>query len=156
MLKFTDTAIVFREFPDELTLAINISNCPCHCEGCHSAYLAKDIGEYLTPDQLDVLIQRSEGITCIGLMGGDCSPESVDLIAGWIKQNYSYLKVGWYSGKDEIAPEINLMNFDYIKIGSYKQKLGPIDNPNSNQKMYYVKKYAELKDITKVMQKPIC
>ena len=29
MLKYVDTDIVFQEFPDEVTLAINLSNCPC-------------------------------------------------------------------------------------------------------------------------------
>ena len=40
MLKYVDTKVVFAEVPDEVTLAINISNCPCHCDGCHSEYLA--------------------------------------------------------------------------------------------------------------------
>lgn len=39
MLKYVNTDIVFQEFPDEVTLAINLSNCPCHCPGCHSSYL---------------------------------------------------------------------------------------------------------------------
>ena len=30
MLKYVNTGIVFQEIPDEVTLAINISNCPCH------------------------------------------------------------------------------------------------------------------------------
>ena len=47
MLKYVNTAITFAEFPDEISLLINISNCPCHCKGCHSAYLAEDIGEPL-------------------------------------------------------------------------------------------------------------
>lgn len=45
MLKYVDARVVFQEIPDEITLAINISNCPCHCKGCHSQYLAEDIGK---------------------------------------------------------------------------------------------------------------
>ena len=37
MLKYVNTGIVFQEIPDEVTLAINISGCPCHCPGCHFA-----------------------------------------------------------------------------------------------------------------------
>ena len=48
MLKFVGTDIVFQEFPDEVTLAINISNCPCRCPGCHSPFLWKDTGTELT------------------------------------------------------------------------------------------------------------
>ncbi len=47
MLKYVDTAIVFSEIPGEITLAINISGCPNHCQGCHSKYLWKDYGEIL-------------------------------------------------------------------------------------------------------------
>ena len=49
MLKYVDTLVSFQEVPDEISLCINISNCPCHCDGCHSPYLADDIGEYLIP-----------------------------------------------------------------------------------------------------------
>lgn len=48
MVKYTDSQVTFREIPDEITLCINISGCPNHCEGCHSSYLAEDIGTKLT------------------------------------------------------------------------------------------------------------
>ena len=38
MLKYANFDIVFQEVPDEVTLAINISNCPNQCVGCHSKY----------------------------------------------------------------------------------------------------------------------
>ena len=61
MLKYVNTGIVFQEIPDEVTLAINISNCPCHCPGCHSHYLWEDVGLPLTTDAIDdfVAILRS-------------------------------------------------------------------------------------------------
>ena len=46
-MKYTTTEIVMREFPDEITLAINISGCPNLCEGCHSPELRRDIGQPL-------------------------------------------------------------------------------------------------------------
>ena len=39
MLKYVDSQITFREIPDEITLCINISNCPFRCKGCHSKEL---------------------------------------------------------------------------------------------------------------------
>ena len=56
MIKYTDTQVTFREIPDEVTLCINISGCPNHCEGCHSLYLANDIGTELTFNELLKLI----------------------------------------------------------------------------------------------------
>ena len=44
MLKYIDTKVTFAEVPNEISLCINISNCPCNCKGCHSSYLAEDIG----------------------------------------------------------------------------------------------------------------
>ena len=44
MLKYVDTKVTFAEVPNEISLCINISNCPCKCHNCHSSYLAEDIG----------------------------------------------------------------------------------------------------------------
>ena len=49
MLKYVNTGVVFQEIPDEVTLAINISNCPCHCPGCHSHYVLPSWAAMLTP-----------------------------------------------------------------------------------------------------------
>ena len=54
MLKYVNYDIVFQEFPDEVTLAINLSLCPNGCPGCHSAYLKEDIGEELTEENITV------------------------------------------------------------------------------------------------------
>ena len=51
-MKYVDTLVSFAEFPKEISLCINISNCPCHCKGCHSSYLSEDIGEVLNKDSL--------------------------------------------------------------------------------------------------------
>ena len=37
--------VTFSEFPNEISLCINISQCVCNCSGCHSSYLAEDIGD---------------------------------------------------------------------------------------------------------------
>ena len=86
MLKYVDTLVGFAEIPDEITLCINISNCPCHCEGCHSSYLAQDIGEPLDLQHLTNLIDSNKGITCVCIMGGDAKPSEVDYIAQDIKE----------------------------------------------------------------------
>ena len=58
MLKYVDTKVTFAEVPNEISLCINISNCPCHCINCHSSYLAEDIGEPLNLDNLVKLIKN--------------------------------------------------------------------------------------------------
>lgn len=137
MLKYVDTKVVFQEVPDEVTLAINISNCPCHCEGCHSPYLAEDIGTELTIEELTTLGTETEGITCVCFMGGDSDPKRINKLAKWVTEELD-LKVAWYSGRQYIPDEIDIKNFHYIKIGPYIPKLGGLDKETTNQIMYRV------------------
>lgn len=147
MLKYVDSKVVFAEVPDEITLAINISNCPCQCKGCHSSYLAQDIGEPLDLQHLTNLIDSNKGITCVCIMGGDSNPSEVDDIAQDIKEYYPELKVGWYSGRQELDEDIELGNFDFIKLGPYKEEFGPLNSRTTNQRFYKVSD-GELINIT--------
>lgn len=137
MIKYVDTKVVFQEYPDEITLALNISNCPYHCPNCHSAYLAEDIGTELTDEEVSNLIDNNEGITCIGFMGGNAA--DILHLARYIKETTD-LKVGWYTGSEELPSNIllNLHNFDYIKVGPYKEELGPLTSKTTNQRFYKV------------------
>lgn len=147
MLKYVDAKVVFAEVPDEVTLAINISNCPCQCKSCHSSYLAEDIGRILTIGPLFNLIEDNKGISCVSFMGGDSEPEKVNGLAWAIKKKYPNLKVAWYSGRQELSNNVNLGNFDYIKLGPYKEEFGPLNSRATNQRMYRVCS-GKLEDIT--------
>ncbi len=135
MLKYVDSKVTFTEIPDEITLCINISNCPCHCEECHSSYLAEDIGKSLNLEALTNLIDSNNGISCVCIMGGDANPSEVDNIAQDIKEYYPELKVAWYSGRQELSKEIELKNFNYIKLGPYIKDKGPLNCRTTNQVM---------------------
>ena len=146
MLKYVDAKVVFAEVPDEVTLAINISNCPCQCKGCHSSYLAQDIGTKLTFNEVRKLIKKNSGISCIAFMGGDSEPKRIDALASFVTNHYQ-LKVAWYSGRQELSKEIDLQNFDFIKLGSYKEEFGPLNSKTTNQRFYKVSD-GELVNIT--------
>lgn len=152
MLKYINTQIGFAEVPDEISLCINISNCPCHCKGCHSAYLAEDVGNNLDLQVLTTLIDSNKGITCVCIMGGDIDPSEVDDIAQDIKEYYPGLKVAWYSGRQELSEDINLEWFDYLKLGPYIEELGPLTSKTTNQRFYKVIN-NELIDITSKFRK---
>lgn len=137
MLKYVDAKVVFAEVPDEVTLAINISNCPCQCKGCHSSYLAQDIGTELTFNEVRKLIKKNSGISCIAFMGGDSEPKRIDALASFVTNHYQ-LKVAWYSGRQELSNHIDLYNFDYIKLGPYKEEFGPLNSRTTNQRFYKV------------------
>ena len=137
MLKYVDTKVTFAEVPNEISLCINISNCPCNCKGCHSSYLAENIGNELNSNSIKELINNNKGITCICFMGGDSNPSEVDALAQFIKI-YFPIKIAWYSGRQELSKDINLNNFDFIKLGPYIEELGPLNSKTTNQKFYKI------------------
>lgn len=149
MLKYVNTGVVFQEIPDETTLAINISNCPCRCPGCHSHYLWEDIGLPLDTDAIDTFVQQyGQDITCIAFMGGDNDPKGVNMLAQYIHEVHPQYKVAWYSGKTVIVPSVTRQDFDYIKIGPYIRHLGPLKSPTTNQRLYRQAEDGTFEDIT--------
>jgi anaerobic ribonucleoside-triphosphate reductase activating protein len=149
MLKYVNTGIVFQEIPDEVTLAINISNCPCRCPGCHSPYLWEDIGMPLDTEAIDSFIERyGNDITCLALMGGDADPMGINMLAQYIHEEHPAFKVAWYSGRLRIPAGINKSDFDYLKLGPYIRHLGPLNKPTTNQRLYKRQDDGSFEDIT--------
>lgn len=134
MLKYTTTMVTFSEVPDEVTLTINLSNCPYHCPACHSKELWEDIGTRLDIGKLIDLITANKGISCVCFMGGDSDLEELYNLFKFMPLLFTHLKVAWYTGREDVPKD--LPPIDYIKIGPYKEEFGPINVPTTNQKMY--------------------
>ncbi len=134
MLKYYNYDIVFQEVPDEVTLAVNLSNCPNRCQGCHSPHLREDIGTVLDETEIGKLIaQYDKCITCFCFMGGDADKQEVERLARYIRDHFS-LKTAWYSGRNKL-PE-DTMSFDYIKLGPYMPEFGGLKSQQTNQRLY--------------------
>lgn len=150
-LKYIGYSIVFQEVPNEVTLAFNISGCTHHCEGCHSEYLWKYDGNYLTDDLKHVVDEYRDYITCVCFMGGDQNQlELYELICYVGSLN---LKTALYTGCDDmcdISDDI-LRHLDYIKLGHYDAKLGPLNSSTTNQRMYALNDDS-IDNITSVFQ----
>lgn|SRR5574344_62648 len=142
MLKYIpeDIKIIFREIPSEVSLGINLSQCPNNCPYCSEPYLAKNIGDELNIETLLKLININEGITCVCFMGGDNDPDEIISLSKKVKEVFPKLKIGWYSGKDYLNENVkkNLKYFNYIKIGSWKRDLGTLSEKTTNQKFYII------------------
>ena len=148
MLRYVNTDIVFQELPDEVTLAVNLSGCPCRCPGCHSQYLWGDGGCDLTDETLDRLIEEQRhNITAVSFMGGDAAPREVNKLAAHIKNRFPKLRTAWWSGRSLLSSNIDIGNFDYIKLGPYLAHLGGLKSPRTNQRLYRVELGA-MHDIT--------
>ena len=137
MVKYTDYQVVFREIPDEVTLAINISNCQNNCEGCHSSYLKENIGKELTNNEVDSLIDANKGISCVCFMGEGNDIDILLSLAKHVKESFKNIKVAVYSGREKVEDEYYNI-FDYVKVGPYKKEYGPLNSKKTNQRMYRV------------------
>ena len=161
MLKYLYYKEIFKEIPNEITLGISISGCQIHCKGCHSRELWEDKGTPLTPQCLELLLKKHQGITCVCLFGGEHDMDSLIELFKSIKEHTS-LKTAWYAGIDWIPyntkmpnkfPKIQsiLQYLDLIKVGHYDQDLGGLDSPTTNQRLYRLNK-GTLIDITHLLQ----
>ncbi|MDR0427990.1 MAG: anaerobic ribonucleoside-triphosphate reductase activating protein [Dysgonamonadaceae bacterium] len=140
MLRLANYDIVFQEIPGETTLALNLSNCPNCCKGCHSPHLMEDKGEVLNEKTLSGLLEKyGQAVTCICFMGGDASPQEINHLADFIRQRtQNKLKTAWYSGKQHFPKECFLRNFDYLKLGPYIEELGGLTSSETNQRFYRI------------------
>ena len=149
MIKYKpDTVqVVFNEIPDEITLAIEITNCQGTCEGCHSPWLREDIGEELTPEILSSLIDKNRGITCVCFMGEGKDYETLKKLAFGIRLRSDYpYKVALYSGRGEVEDDFDRY-FDYIKVGPYKKEFGPLNKETTNQRLYEIERIYDKDDM---------
>lgn len=147
-LKYLGHSIVFQEVPNEISLAINISGCPYKCKGCHSPYLWEYKGRYISED-IEALINRHDGITCVCFMGGEQNPKELNELIDYVHSRG--LKVCLYTGSDTIPN--NIYNLNYLKIGHYSEEHGGLDKPTTNQKFFIVHDDKEYFDMTILFRK---
>jgi anaerobic ribonucleoside-triphosphate reductase activating protein len=138
MIKYVPdlTDIVLEEIPGRVTLAVEISNCRGSCIGCHSPFLKKDIGEELTPKVIDKLIGDNFGVNCFLLLGEGQDLEALLRIAAHLREQHPGIERAVYSGRSEVEPAI-YEAFDYVKVGPYIAECGPLNEPTTNQRLYY-------------------
>jgi anaerobic ribonucleoside-triphosphate reductase activating protein len=153
-MKFHNYDIVFQEIPGEVTLAINISNCPHRCKGCHSPYLWENTGELLDERALVRLLEKyGNAITCVCFMGGDANPQKVAELAAFLRTRTNRkLKTAWYSGRNTLPDNTFVQYFDFIKMGAYVEQLGGLDSPTTNQRFYHIEN-GEMIDYTRNFQR---
>lgn len=147
MLRSVGFDVVFQEFPDEITMAINISGCPVRCPGCHSQYLWNDVGEFLTPESIDAMMGQCVGVTCVGFMGGDSDTDALADLLAYVRRDYPKIRIGWYSGRAKLPVGFDLSLVDYVKLGPYIENLGGLRSKQTNQRLYKVDE-KKLVDIT--------
>lgn len=149
MLRYTEAKVTFAEIPTEISLCFSISNCAGLCRDCHSPELRQDTGESLKTNILQE-IDRHPGITCVCFLGEGLRDKEAmfewPLIVRGVKKYRPDLKVALYSGRTQVEDSMWEI-FDYIKVGPYIPECGPLDNPNTNQRLYRIL-HGQREDIT--------
>ena len=137
MIKYVPemTSVVLEEIPDRVSLAVDISSCRGNCVGCHSPFLRLDIGEELTAEVIDALIDDNFGVNCFLFLGEGRDPSAILKLAAHVRSRG--LEVALYSGRSEVEPEF-WQAFDYLKLGPYKPECGSLNNPGTNQRLYHI------------------
>lgn len=154
MLRFHNYDIVFQEIPGEVTLAINLTNCPNRCKGCHSPHLMEDTGDVLDENILTALLQKyGNAITCVCFMGGDSDPQEIERLSVFLRDTTdNRIKTAWYSGRQHLPETCVVQHFDFIKLGAYVEHLGGLDSASTNQRFYRIENETMV-DITEKFHK---
>lgn len=137
MIKYVPgmTSVVIEEIPDRVTLAVDISNCQGNCVGCHSPFLKTDVGDPLTEDVIDALVAANFGVDCFLFLGEGRDLPRLLALASHVRSKG--LLVALYSGRTAVEEEIYAA-FDYVKVGPYIGKYGPLNSRTTNQRLYRV------------------
>ncbi len=149
MLKYVDYYITFQEVPNEVSLVLTVSGCPLRCPGCHSPWLREDTGRPVLDDLKKLIDSYYPEITCVCMMGTG-STQILDThefsAVSEIVRSYPGLKLCVYTGFDDF-PDQWVIFPDYLKLGPYKEELGGLASPSTNQRMFKLD-HGEYVDIT--------
>lgn len=150
MLKYIEFGVSHMEVPGESCLCIYISGCTNNCTNCHYPELQSPTeGEILEKYFDDIVDLYRKQITCVCFMGeGECSEESRKELVMYVRKLHAKNILSClYSGRDcEI--EKWMSDFDFIKLGSYKEEYGSLLECTTNQKLF-MKIANEYQDNTK-------
>ena len=135
MLYYTEFGLSEREVPGEISICVYLSGC-CHkCRNCHYPLLQeKDYGERLMDYYKDIIELYRKQATCVCFLGEgantDIEHNEFRLVVQYARLHG--LKTCLYSGRD-VGVEEWMQMFDYVKVGSYIEELGGLENRNTNQ-----------------------
>lgn len=135
MIKYVTSQVTFEELPTEVTLSLSVSDCQNRCLGCHSPELRGNIGIELTDVELKRLINKNSGVNCVLLLGEGNDKDRLVELAGLIRS--IGLKAALYSGRDEVEEDL-FQVFDYIKVGRWDERFGPLNSRTTNQILYKI------------------
>jgi anaerobic ribonucleoside-triphosphate reductase activating protein len=132
VVKYYNCDIVLADVPGEISLAFSIAGCQLACKGCFWQSL-QDAPRFELSDELfSAKLESYAGlVSCVLFYGGEW--EADELISKLKIARSLGLKTCLYSGRQIVANEI-CEQLDFIKTGGYREDLGGLSTPTTNQK----------------------
>lgn len=138
--------VTMNEIPDKISLVINLGKCECHCKGCHSDYLWDTYEcDEQTPEELLSLIKSYKSVTnTVLFMGGNRNHMDFEEFAETVLKPLHNLgiNIGIYLGAWDAMDLFTACKYcRWVKVGAYREELGGLDNPDTNQLFLEVQNY---------------
>ncbi len=135
--------VTLSEIPGKTSLVIEFNNCQQRCPGCHSPHLWEKDKEY----SLNALLYGIgtllvSDINCILLMGGTNNGIPLESLRKLVESIYTKwsIPVAIYDGRPETEEQkkemLSWYGLFWLKTGDYREDLGGIEYPGSNQRLY--------------------
>lgn len=141
LVPVVSTGITLNEVPDHIAFYAEMGECTQHCKGCHSPHLWEPLESKMKLEDLyqlasDAIDKKANAIV---LMGGTTNGVSTNVLIFIINALSEIAPVCLYSGSDDKA--LNEMiayhsNLTWIKTGSFREDLGGLSSPKTNQHFY--------------------
>ena len=142
LVPVVSTGITLNEVPDHVAFYFEIGNCTQNCPHCHSPHLtAQQTLAFTSIEDMECMAEHAaeQGATAIVLMGGMTNGISDDDLITICKRLGYILPVCLYSGRDDEDEDIYIAHaadVRWLKTGSYKEELGGLPSPTTNQRFY--------------------
>lgn len=137
VLYYTEIGLSPYEVPEHNSICIYISGCRYCCKNCHYPMLRQnDFGDKLFENFIKIVQLYQNQATCVCFLGEGQNTiyeheEFYRMIE--IARNYN-LKTCLYCGRDTYIEEW-MNGFDFVKLGSYQENCGGLDEKTTNQRL---------------------
>ena len=149
LLYYTEIGLSPYEVPEHNSICIYISGCCNHCKNCHYPMLQKsNFGDKILVNFLKIIQLYQNQATCVCFLGeGENTTYEHQEFYKMVRIAKSHnLQTCLYCGRDTDVEEW-MSIFDFVKLGSYQEKLGGLNCETTNQKLLE-KVEDKYKDIT--------
>ena len=141
LVPVVSTGITLNEVPDKIAYFIELGSCTQRCKGCHSKELWEEVK---SPTRLEDVLRGAEkavesGANAIVLMGGTCNKMSTPDVLKVLDGLSEIAPTCLYSGLDDEKTNTYIAEHSgitWLKTGSYKEELGGLSSPTTNQRFY--------------------